>query len=39
MEQGGAFERYDILLLNKDGTTKVFPRPLSSSAVSHVGRP
>jgi hypothetical protein len=26
MEQGGEFERYDVLLLNKDGTTKVFAR-------------
>ena len=24
MEQGGEFEPYDVLLLNKDGTTKVF---------------
>jgi hypothetical protein len=23
---GGEFERYDVLLLNKDGTTKVFER-------------
>ena len=24
MEQGGELEPYDVLLLNKDGTTKVF---------------
>jgi hypothetical protein len=24
MEQGGEFEPYDVLLLNKDGATKVF---------------